>query len=83
MSSRKITCPKLQVCERCKRCLYNPEEYCQCRLCFNKYMKTCKCKQNKYDSFLYKCCYECSKKLFKTQERTINIDALELLPEDN
>lgn len=73
---------KLKLCERCEKCLYDPNEYRQCRSCYLKYMKDCDCEENKYDSYLYKQCYDCSKKQF-TKSRIVNIDDLELLPEDD
>lgn len=74
---------KLKLCERCEKCTYNPEVFKQCKLCFNRYMKPCNCKQNKYDSYLYKCCYECSRKEFAAKSKIINVDDLSLLSEDD
>lgn len=72
---------QMKVCERCEKKLLIPEGYKQCRSCFLKYLKVCACKESKYDSYLYKSCYDCSKKEFAN--RIVNVDDLELLPEDD
>ena len=74
---------KLKICERCKQGLYDPTDYKQCRLCYLKYTKECKCRAKKlYDSFLYKQCYDCSQRNPKKQSMIINVDDLDLLPEN-
>lgn len=79
MSKVKVS---FKTCEICKKqpC---PSNYKKCITCHLKYNKQCKCGKF-FDSYLYKQCYECSQKNFKPKtSQKIDIDALELLSEDD
>ena len=69
-----------QVCDRCNKNKFDPLHYKMCYQCSQKYILPCSCSAKKmYDSSLYKSCYTCAT---KNKPKKMNIDNLELLPDD-